>query len=268
MTGNFTYSSDLTYHYANLFGVELIGFRDFWPEIVKSLSERFSLPSIIVGIISLAYFVIRTKRMEHILLILIAIIPFLLYWFISFVKPLFIHVRFLTFSVLILYFYAACLFTKMKLNRSVVAFLVIAFMVINIKSDMINYSRTRIIEDRIIINARKDILGKLKEIQRNADLILTGRSTGYFSYNIGEEFSQKIYMFRESILSPEILKNANKGVAVYINHDVGGKGVIYSFLSSPGRYVIKYFNNTITFIPFYRTDDGNGIMYLFKRKEL
>jgi len=206
--------------------------------------------------------------MEHILLLLIAIIPFFFYWFLSFVKPLVVHVRFLTFSVLILYFYAACLFTKVKLNRLVVASLVIAFIAINIKPDMIQFSRKRISKDRIIINARKNILGKLEKIQSNADLILSGRSTGYFSYNIGEEFSQKIYMFRESIASPEILKNAKKGIAVYINHDVGGKGAVYSFLSTPGNYAIHLFNDTITFISFYCTDDGNGIVYLFERKEL
>jgi len=56
MTGNFTYSSDLTYQYAKILGMPLIGFTDFWPTILKSLSGRFFIIAIIPGIVSLIYF--------------------------------------------------------------------------------------------------------------------------------------------------------------------------------------------------------------------
>lgn len=261
ITGSFTYSMDVTKYYAETLGLKPVSGTGYWPQVYNSVSSSFFIPILALGLIACAYSLIRTRKTEHFLFASLAVIPFAFFWVLSFVDPVIVQVRFLAFPLLIFCLYGAMFIAGCSSSKPIVMTLCGSLLVISFQTDLFTTTIQRIKNDRAIASARTSLLPCLREASSTADIILCGRSMAYYSYFLGEEASKKIFMIREVVTFPAILKSAKRGLVVFIRRDFAGRDLDLSFLWIPRLY----FANGLRFIPLQKTLNGDAVVYGFEK---
>ncbi|HMD68234.1 MAG TPA: hypothetical protein VKF42_05085, partial [Chitinivibrionales bacterium] len=172
-----------------------------------------------------------------------------------------VQTRFFAFPMLVCCFYAALVLREFSKNRVILVLLSAALVCVSTQFGMLPDTARRIRNDGAKEDARKDLVETVRTMERNADVILCGRSASYFAYQLGERASHKIFVFREAEARTDFEKHFSSGVAVYIQDDIAGLDNAFKFLSVPRTYEV----NGYRFSPVKVTPRGNGIVYAVER---
>jgi|GEM_PF-3142619 hypothetical protein len=261
ISGSLTYSMDMTKYYWQTLGVLPVPFGKFWGATGSDLAANFYLPVHLAGLAGLGYFVIKTRRAEHLLMAVLAALPFLFFWLLSLQSPVITQVRFFAFPMLVLCFYAVLLLFDLSPGKWIAIALCCLLVCIGFRGDLVPNTVRMIQADRATACARAGTLETVRSMEKRAAVILCGRSAGYFAYQLGEKASQKIFMFREAATRPDVMQNVSTGVAVYVSNDLAGMDNVFRFLSRPQPYCANGFG----FFPVRITSGGNGVVYDIER---
>jgi hypothetical protein len=221
----------------------------------------FNLPMHLFGLAGLVYFAVRKQRAGHLVMAILAILPFIFFWLLSALSPVIIQVRFFAFPMLVCCFYAALFLTELSRSKWVLGVSCAALVCIGAQSDLLANTAAMVRIDKEIAGARASTLETIRKMETKADVILCGRSAGYYAYHLGEKASRKIFMFREAETRQNFEQGISRGVAIYIRDDIAGMDRAFSFLSRPQLYDANGFR----FFPVEITRGGNSIVYAFER---
>jgi hypothetical protein len=261
ISGSLTYSRDMTDYYLQTLGIAPVSFQQFWPIAVHSIAATFYLPVHLFGLAGLAYLTVRTKRAEHLLMTILLTLPFVFFWLLSATKPLLFQDRFFAFPMLVCCFYAALFLTEFSRSNWIRGALSAALLCIAFQTNVLVSTAKMVGTDIAIDAARAGTLETIRKMETKADVILCGRSAGYYAYQLGEKASQKIFMFREAETRKAFEQGLSSGLAIFIKDDVAGMDKAFNFLSRPGIYEANGFR----FSPVEITPGGNGIVYAFEK---
>ncbi len=261
ISGSPTYSQDLTDYYVKTLGIMPVSFGQFWGEAARATASTFFPPTHLFGLAALVYVAARTRRHEHLVMAILAVVPFMFLWLLSAGHPVLVQTRFFAFPMLVCCFYAALVMREFSKNRWILVLLSAALLCGSFQFGMLSDTARRIRNDGAIEEARKDLVESVRTMESNADVILCGRSASYFAYHLGERASRKLFMFREAEARTDFEKNFSNGVAVYIQDDMAGLDNAFKFLSAPRIYEV----NGYRFSPVKVTTRGNGIVYAVER---
>jgi hypothetical protein len=261
ISGSLTYSRDMTNYYSQTLGVMPVSFKQYWAVAGRNIVSVFNLPVHLFGLAGLAYFTVRKQRDGHLVMAILAILPFIFFWLLSALSPVIIQVRFFAFPLLVCCFYAVLFLTELSRSKWIVGVSCAALVCIGAQSDVLANTAAMVRTDKAIAGARATTLETIRKKEKVADVILCGRSAGYYAYHLGEKASQKIFMFREAESRRNFEQEISRGMAIYIRDDVAGMDKAFSFLSRPGIYDANGFR----FFPVEITRGGNGIVYAFER---
>jgi hypothetical protein len=123
-------------------------------------------------------------------------------------------------------------------------------------------ARTKIVEYKRITAIQKEILPHVQKLEKHAQVVMSGYSTTFFSYYLGEQSSLKALQFREVGSNRRRLAVVDSGVAVYIKNDMGGPEDQFMFLAKPREYLGEEFH----FYPRIIARDTAYAIYWFKRE--
>lgn len=261
ISGSPTYSSDVTQDYLASLGMMPVTFAHYWPATLYNVTRSFFWPVHLLGLAGLCYFTIRKRTDDHFLMGALVVVPFCAFWFLSFVKPVIVHVRFLSFPMLLCCLYAALVMAECISSKLVFAAACVALLNIGFRRDTIRTTFDGVRNDNAIEADRKETLVVLRKLVKNAEVVLCGRSVAYFSYYLGEEASNRILMFREVAANSAPVHCISRGIAVYIQNDLGGADMTFMSLMIPRPHSIRPFG----FLPVYKTANGTAIVYVFQR---
>jgi hypothetical protein len=261
ISGSLTYSRDMTNYYMQTLGVMPISFKEYWAAAGQNIMSVFNLPVHFFGLAGLCYFAVRTRRAVHLLMAVLVILPFLFFWLLSAVSPLLFQVRFFAFPMLICCFYAVIFLTELSRSKWILGASCVAVVCIGAQNDALANTAAMVRIDKAIAGARASTLETIRKMETKADVILCGRSAGYYAYHLGEKASRKIFMFREAETRRNFERGISTGVAVYIRDDIAGLDKAFSFLSMPRTYDANGFR----FFPVEISRGGTGIVYAFEK---
>jgi hypothetical protein len=261
ISGSPTYSRDMTNYYMQTLGVMPVSFKQYWAAAGRNIMSVFNLPVHLFGLAGLVYFTVRKRGAGHLIIAILAVLPFLFFWLLSAASPVIIQVRFFAFSMLVCCFYAVLLLTELSRSKWILGVSCAALACVGAQSDMLASTAAMVRIDKEIAGARASTLETIRKMEKKADVILCGRSAGYYAYHLGEKASQKIFMFREAETRQNFEQGISRGVAIYIKEDIAGMDRAFSFLSRPQLYNANGFR----FIPVEISRCGNGIVYAFER---
>lgn len=261
IAGSPTYSADVTQDCLASLNMMPVTFAGYWPAEFDNVISSFFLPVHLLGLAGLCYFVIRRRTDDHLLMGALVLLPFFAFWFLSFAKPVVIHVRYFSFPMLLFCLYAALVMAECIRSKLVYAIACFALFSIGFRSDAIKTTFDGVRNNNAIEADRQKILVVLRKLVKNAEVVLCGRSVAYFSYYLGEEASSRILMFREVSSNSGTMRCVSRGVAVYIENDLGGPDMAFMSLMAPRPQCIQPFG----FIPVYKTARNTGIVYGFQR---
>jgi hypothetical protein len=177
------------------------------------------------------------------------------------VSPLLFQVRFFAFPMLICCFYAVIFLTELSRSKWILGVSCAALVCIGTQSDVLANTAAMVRIDKANAGARVSTLETIRKMETKADVILCGRSAGYYAYQLGEKASRKIFMFREAETRQNFEQGISNGVAIYIRDDMAGMDKAFSFLSMPRTYDANGFR----FFPVEITRGGTGIVYAFEK---
>jgi hypothetical protein len=261
ISGSFTYSADMTRYYMETVGLSPVPANLYWQGIWRNLSSSFSTPVHLLGLIACGAYAVKSKRTEHLLLAGIAAMPFVFFWVLSYVDPVIIHVRFLALSMLIFCLYASIFISTVVKQPLIRAALLAVLAAIGFQSKLFPDTFAKVKQDRMIASVRAVLLPGVKNAEKSADVIICGRSAGYFAYYLGEEASHKIFMFREIAARPELMDKVKTGLVVFMKDDCAGMDMAFRYLAKPGNYV----SNGFRFVPIEKTMYGDAVVYALER---
>jgi len=261
ISGSATYSNDLTNYYILTLGVKPVNFHDFWAAAGANIMAVYNLPVHLLGLLGLFYYAIRTKRVVHLLMAILVLMPFLFFWLLSAKAPILFQVRFFALPMLICCLYAVLVFAETFHNKWVLGVGCVALLCIGAKYDLPSITAATIKTDNAVAETRAGTLETVRNLEKEADVVLCGRSAGFFAYHLGEKASRKIFMFREAEARRDFEQGISRGVAVYIRNDMAGWDRAFSFLSAPRTYEVNGFR----FFPVKITRGGDGIVYAFEK---
>jgi hypothetical protein len=261
ISGSLTYSRDMTNYYMQTLGVMPVSFKQYWPAACQNIMSVFNLPVHLFGLAGLAYFAVRKQHAWHQLMVILTILPFLFFWILSIASPVLIQVRFFAFPMLIVCFYAVLFLTELLRSKWILGVSCAALVCIGMQNNVLANTAAMVRIDKAIAGARVSTLETIKKMEKKADVILCGRSAGYYAYHLGEKASQKIFMFREAETRRNFEQGISTGVAIYIRDDIAGMDKVFSFLSMPRMHDANGFR----FFPVEITRSGNGIVYAFEK---
>jgi hypothetical protein len=242
-------------------GVMPVSFKQYWPAACQNIMSVFNLPVHLFGLAGLAYFAVRKQHAWHQLMVILTILPFLFFWILSIASPVLIQVRFFAFPMLIVCFYAVLFLTELLRSKWILGVSCAALVCIGMQNNVLANTAAMVRIDKAIAGARVSTLETIKKMEKKADVILCGRSAGYYAYHLGEKASQKIFMFREAETRRNFEQGISTGVAIYIRDDIAGMDKVFSFLSMPRMHDANGFR----FFPVEITRSGNGIVYAFEK---
>jgi hypothetical protein len=261
IAGSDTYSWDVTDYYLQTLGIMPVSFSQFWGAAAGNMAATFFLPVHCFGLAGLAYALVRTRQAGHLLMAILAVLPFAFYWLLSVVHPVLFQDRFFAFPMLVCCFYAALVLKEFFRSRFVLFFLCAMLVCVSFQFKSLSESALRVRQDRSIAEARNALVETVGNMAGNADVVICGRSAGFFAYRLGEKTSHKIFMFREAEARRDFEEHFSKGVAVYIRDDLAGLDKAFMFLSQPRIYEV----NGYRFSPMKLTRGGNGIVYAVEK---
>ena len=261
IAGSPTYSADVTQDYLASLGVVSVSFTGYWPAILQNVAGSFYWPVHVFGLAGLCYLAIRRRNAGHLLMAAFVALPFFAFWFLSFAKPIIIHVRFLSFPMLVCCLYAMLFLTDIFRNRWLLGISVAALFCIGFRPELIKDTREMIAADKIILEGRERSLAVIKKMEKEPEILLCGRSVAFFSYHLGERASKRIIMFREIVANDAPLRCIRKGIAVYLQGDCGISDDGFLSLAIPRRYKIGSFG----YFPVYQTEANACIVYVLQR---
>ena len=264
IAGSATYSGDVTQDYMASLMLAPVTFAGYWPATLDNVISSFFWPVHLAGLAGLCYFVVRKRTDDHLLLAALFLLPFLAFWLMSFVKPVIVHVRFLSFPMLLCCLYLTVAMAEWIKNRLIYTATFIALLNFGFRHDVIKTTVLNVMADTIIQEARKQVLGALRKMEKPADVIICGRSLAYFSYQLGEEASGKIVLFREVGANNSPLRCVSKGIVVFIINDLGSSDLVQfeQLMGAQSQRTGPY-----EFASFYKTKKNTGFIYLFQRKK-
>jgi hypothetical protein len=261
ISGSLTYSRDMTNYYIQTLGVMPVPFKEYWAAASQNIVSVFNLPVHLLGLAGLGYFAVRTRRAVHLFMAVLVILPFLFFWLLSAVSPLLFQVRFFAFPMLICCFYTVLFLTELSRSKWILGVSCAALVCIGTQSDVLANTAAMVRIDNAIAGARAGTLETIRKMETKADVILCGRSAGYYAYQLGEKASRKIFMFREAETRQNFERGISNGLAIYIRDDMAGMDKVFSFLSMPRMHDANGFR----FFPVEITRGGTGIVYAFKK---
>jgi hypothetical protein len=264
ISGSATYSGDVTQDYMASLMIAPVTFAGFWPATLDNVISSFFWPVHLAGLAGLCYFVIRKRTDDHLLMAALFLLPFMAFWFLSLAKPVIVHVRFLSFPMLLCCLYLTVAMAEWIKSKLIYTATFIALLNLGFRHEVIKTTVLNVMTDTMIEDTRKKILGVLRKLEKSADVIICGRSLAYFSYYLGEEASGRIFLFREVAANNGPLRCASKGIVVFIPNDLGSSDVVEleRLMSSRSQLAGPY-----EFARFYKTAKNTGFVYLFQRKK-
>lgn len=261
IAGSLTFSADVTHRDLLTLQAMPVSFAEFWPAEIENVARSFSPFAHLFGLAGLCYLSIRRRKAEHVLLAALAVMPFLVFWLSTFVKPVVIHVRYFSFPMLVCCLYAAMVLSEGVRNRWPRIFLFAGLLSLAFRPGLLGDCRKMVAADRIIMDERESSLPEVEKRINDSEIILCGRSVSFFCYHLGEKASAKIMQFREIIYDPKPLQCVTKGIAVYIQGDLGGSDGVFLSLAVPRACEIGPF----AFSPISTSPGNTCIVYSFQR---
>jgi hypothetical protein len=252
---------DMTKYYWRTLGVLPVSFGRFWAATAADIAGNFSVPAHLAGLAGLCYLVVKTRRVEHLLIAILTALPFFFFWSLCLESPAIVQVRFFAFPMLMFCLYAVLLLFDLSRRKWITVALSCLLVSIGFRGDLLLNTVAMIQTDRATACARASTLETVRRMEKKAAVILCGRSAGYFAYQLGEKASHKIFMFREAATREDVMQNVSTGVAVYVNNDLAGMDNVFRFLSRPKPYGA----NGFCFSPVQITGGGNGVVYDIER---
>jgi hypothetical protein len=266
LSGDWFYSYHATARHAAVSGFPVTTFFNFWPAVARNTFLLYNRVILSCGIIFVLMDLLRSYKKQGEkhgnLMMVMVILPFLFYWALSLKGSIVVYPRFFAFSYAVIYFCAVLLpWLIFKERKILTIFFLVLLALVSFSRDNLGFAVTkRIYDDKIDKTSRElgDFLQGYLANHKVTGRVLAGNNAWYFSLRLGEEFSQKIIMFREAGTYPELLKEIPPGLAVYQKWGEAGAGEKFDFLRRPRKFVVK---NKYIFNPLFVTGDKCGIVY-------
>ncbi|MFH1772014.1 MAG: hypothetical protein ABH872_04285 [Candidatus Omnitrophota bacterium] len=223
ISGDFLLSYNITAAHPAISNLQTTTFLTFWPKVLKMVFVFHSMPALIVGMVSM-FFCLLQQDKEKLLSfknapVYMCLAPFVFYWLFSLKNDLFVYSRFFTFSICIIYLFAAFFpFIIFKKHKHLAVAGLCLILLVSAKYDVLNLA----IKKRRIDEIRTEIFIEMgnfiKSYQKRGSIngpVIIGSDMGYFSFELGEDFSKKCFFLRKVALSPEVLKGEDPYFLLY-----------------------------------------------------
>ncbi len=262
ISGDFFFSSKITNYYGSTLGLKPATFWNYWPGCIGNVLLTYNGIPLMLGLLGLVGITIRTRGPAHLLLAISAAEHLFFFWVLCSLNPTIIHVRYLSYSLLILCFYAAIVIGSfLKKHPVVMAAAMTLLIAATCKRNLPEVLCRVTAGNAATRNNCASLLQPMERYGARADVILTGRSAGYFLLHLPEIYSRKILSFRQMNDDPSLLQNVQSGLVVYLKNDQAFADSYYSFLADKAVYRIGAFEC----IPVYDTNDAHAILYRLVR---
>lgn len=278
LAGDPLYSYMTVTRYRTVMPADTVGFWGYLPTVLSDVASYVSPWVLGFGAASLGLSLTASDRAEerrgHCVAALVALLPLLGFWGASLFTDIFVHVRFLAVSWVVLFLYAAALpvvawrwrkpwvrSVATRWGSGVVWASVLLLLANPIATWELTRERSR--EAHVKRETRDNAMEMLREDWVDTELsLLTGRSIEVFSLTLGPEASRRMHQLRVVGADPTSIQRIAPGLYVGISNDMGGYASRFQFLEEPqphSRYGVRFLPHKVIQGP----DGANGLAYRY-----